>query len=98
MAKVTSDKCSGTANILFNEGAQRSFISKRLAPYRQESVLLASFRVDTSAPQQLDVTNVTIISYTGEMIPLSVLVVLLPLFIPLLPVRYMSFLIEEASP
>jgi len=81
VAKVTSDKCSGTANILFDEGAQRSFISKKLAstlqlaPYRQESVSLASFGADTSAPQQLDVTNVTIVSYTGEMIPLSVLVV-----------------------
>ena len=81
MAKVTSDKCSGTANILFDEGAQRSFISEKLAstlqlpPYRQESVSLASFGADTSAPQQLDVTNVTIVSHTGEMIPLSVLVV-----------------------
>ena len=46
----------------------------QLAPYRQESALLASFRADTSAPQQLDVTNVTIVSYTGE-ISLSVLVV-----------------------
>ena len=49
VAKVTSDTYSGTANILLDEGAQCSFISTKpastlqLAPYRQDSVALASF-------------------------------------------------------
>ena len=81
VAKVVSNSGSDTANILFDEGAQRSFISKRLAntlqltPRRQEHVSLASFGADTSTPQHLDVTDVKIVSQTGEMIPLSVLVV-----------------------
>ena len=81
VARVVSEAGSNTANILFDEGAQRSFISKRLAnnlqltPSRQESISLAAFGADTSTPQHLDVTDVTIVSQTGEMIPLSVLVV-----------------------
>ena len=81
VARVVSEAGSNTANILFDEGAQRSFISKRLAnnlqltPNRQESVSLAAFGADTSTPQHLDVTDITIVSQTGDMIPLSVLVV-----------------------
>ena len=81
VAKVVSDVGSATANILFDEGAQRSFISKKLAnalkllPCRNESISLASFGADASMPQCLDVTTVNIVSHTGEMIPLSVLVV-----------------------
>ena len=81
IAKVVSDVGSTTANILFDEGAQRSFISKKLAnslkllPCRNESISLASFGADASMPQCLDVTTVNIVSYMGEMIPLSVLVV-----------------------
>ena len=81
VARVVSETGSNTANILFDEGAQHSFISKRLennlqlTPSRQESVSLAAFGADTSTPQHLDVTDVTIVSQTGEMISLSVLVV-----------------------
>ena len=81
MAKVVSDVGSATANILFDEGAQRSFISKKLAnalkltPCRNEIISLAPFGGDPSTPQRLDVTAIKIVSHTGEMIPLSVLVV-----------------------
>ena len=81
VAKVVSDVGSATANILFDEGAQRSFISKELAntlkltPCRSENISLVPFGADASTPQHLDVAVITIVSYTGEMIPLSVLVV-----------------------
>ena len=81
VAKVVSDVGSTTANILFDEGAQCSFISKKLAntlkllPCRKESISLASFGADASMPQCLDVTTVNIVSHMGEMIPLSVLVI-----------------------
>ena len=81
VAKVVSDVGSATVNILFDEGAQRSFISKKLAnalkllPCQNESISLASFGADASIPQCLDVTTVNIVSHIGEMIPLSVLVV-----------------------
>ena len=73
VARVVSDTGSDNANILFDEeGAQHSFISERLAntlqltPYRQENVSLAAFGADASTPQHLDVTDITIISHTGE--------------------------------
>ena len=81
VAKVVSDVDSATANILFDEGAQRSFISKKLAntlrltPSQYENISLASFGADASIPQCLDVTTIKVVSCTGEMIPLSVLVV-----------------------
>ena len=81
VAKVVLDVGSATANILFDEGAQRSFISKKLAnalrltPNQYENISLASFGADASIPQRLDVTTIKVVSHTGEMIPLSVLVV-----------------------
>ena len=66
---------------LFDEGAQRSFITKKLAnalrltPQRHENISLAPFGADASAIQCLEVANVTIVSHTGERIPLSVLVI-----------------------
>ena len=81
VATVVSDADSATANILFDEGAQRSFITKKLAnalrltPQRHEKISLAPFRADASTMQRLEVANVTIVSHTGEKIPLSVLVV-----------------------
>ena len=78
---MVSDVGSTTVNILFDEGAQHSFISKKLAntlkllPCQKESISLATFEADASMPQCLDVTTVNIVSHIGEMIPLSVLVV-----------------------
>jgi len=46
-----------------------------LTPYKQENISLAAFGADASTPQSLYVTDVTIISLTGERIPLSVLIV-----------------------
>jgi len=61
VSRVVSNTSSSTANILFDKGAQRSFISKKLANtlqltlYRQENVSLAAFGANTSSPQHLDV-------------------------------------------
>ena len=78
---MVSDKVRAVANILFDEGAQRSFISQQLAstlnltPLRQESITLAPFGSDTMTPQNLSVALINIVAKTGELIPLSVLVV-----------------------
>ena len=56
MTEVKSDKTSVIANILFDEGTQRSFISQQLAdvlqlsPSRQEDITLAPFGADTMTP------------------------------------------------
>ena len=81
VTEVVSDKVRAVANILFDEGAQRSFISQQLAntlnltPLRQESITLAPFGSDTMTPQNLSVALINIVAKTGELIPLSVLVV-----------------------
>ena len=81
VATVVSDVDSVTANILFDKGAQHSFISKKLAnalrltPQRHKNISLAPFGADPSTIQHLEVANVIIVSHTGERIPLSVLVV-----------------------
>ena len=81
VATVSSDKLSATANILFDEGAQRSFISQTLAdslqlsPSRQEKVCLSSFGAETKSSQSLGIASIRLVTNTGEMIPLSVLIV-----------------------
>ena len=81
VTEVVSDKVRAVANILFDEGAQRSFISQQLAntlnltPLRQESITLAPFGSDSMTPQDLSVALINIVAKTGELIPLSVLVV-----------------------
>ena len=53
VTEVKSDKKSAVANVLFDEGAQRSFISQQLAdvlhltPSRQQNITLAPFGADT---------------------------------------------------
>ena len=61
VATIVSDADSATVNILFDEGAKSSFISKKLAnalrltPYRHENISLAPFGADTSTTQRLEV-------------------------------------------
>ena len=81
MTEVKSDKTSVIANILFDEGAQRSFISQQLvdvlqlSPSQQEDITLASFDADTMTPQSLSVASIKVVAKTEELIPLSVLIV-----------------------
>lgn len=69
------------ANILFDEGAQRSFISAEMAanlniiPTITEGLTLASFGTDSATYQQLAVATVEVETNSGELIPISVIVV-----------------------
>ena len=68
------------ANILLDEGAQRSFISRKLAnclnirSNEQQEICLSSFGGATS-PVKLQVTSVYLQTRSGDEIPMSVLVV-----------------------
>ena len=81
VTEVKSDKTSAVANVLFDEGAQRSFISQQLAdvlhltPSRQETITLAAFGANTMTPQSLGAASIKVVAKTGELIPLSVLIV-----------------------
>ena len=69
------------ANILFDEGAQRSFMSSKLAqklrisPQDSENINISAFGGEASSLKQLGVTTVNIETYEGEQMSLSVLLV-----------------------
>ena len=69
------------ANILFDEGVQRSFITSTLADQlglqtsEREDIHLSAFGAQTSAVRQLPVATVNVVTTSGEKIPLQVLVV-----------------------
>ena len=69
------------ASILFDEGAQKSFITEHLAAELQltrettETIYLASFGSTTSKVQQVDIATVHVIAENRQMIPVRVLVV-----------------------
>ena len=71
IAPVHSETVLSTANILFNEGAQRSFISEQLAkalqivPTATEQVALSSFGTISRSYQQLGVTTIMIETRLG---------------------------------
>ena len=81
VSEVKSDKTSAVANVLFDEGAQCSFISQQLAdvlqltPSKQEDITLAPFGANTMTPKSLSVASIKIVAKMGELIPLSVLIV-----------------------
>ena len=68
-------------NILFDEGAQRSFISQEMAaklnlqPSSKESISLASFGSTSVTHTNLPTAAIQIHTLTGEEIPISVLIV-----------------------
>jgi hypothetical protein len=70
-----------TAHILFDKGAQRSFITQQLAdeldlvPDSSETINLSTFGGATSSTQTVDVAIVYLRSYNGERIPLSVIII-----------------------
>ena len=76
MTEVKSDKTSAIANVLFDEGAQRSFISQQLAdelhliPSQQENITLAPFGANAMTPQSLSVATIKVVAKSGELIPL----------------------------
>ena len=81
IATVGHDLTHCEANILFDEGAQRSFITQTLANQlgvrytEKESIALSAFGAHSSSSRHLPVTNINIVTVCGEQIPLRVLVV-----------------------
>ena len=78
---VSSSKVKVEANILFDEGSQRSFISQRLANNLQlhlqknEDICLSSFGSQAPIIKQLQTGEIHLLTKTEEKIPLSVLII-----------------------
>jgi len=70
------------ANILFDEGSQRSFATQllidklQLQPHRTESVQLSTFGSTNLDVNKLKVANLQVITTSGTPISISVLIVL----------------------
>ena len=81
IAPITYKETSIESNILFDEGSQRSFISRDLAHklnsqlQGRENVSLTSFGAEVPSYRSLDIAIVSIQTTSGEKIPISVLVV-----------------------
>jgi len=81
IATVVRTDSQTEANILFNEGSQRSFLPEKLAheltlmPCRQENINLSSFGAQKPSFKQIDVVLFNIRTLTGELVQLSALVV-----------------------
>ena len=82
IALVQHNSTIAKANILFDEGAQRSFISKHLAetldltPFKQEAIMLSTFGATKPTLCILDLAIVHVIALFGETIPIKVLIIL----------------------
>jgi len=69
------------ANILFDEGSQRSFLTSDLAdalslhPTKQEDICISTFGTDNPVSQKLDVASIKLKTRSGRYVPLSVLIV-----------------------
>ena len=81
VAEVTSRSLTTTANILFDEGAQRSFITQQLADELElprngnDLINLATFGSDARNTQSFETTTVHVFADHGQSIPINVLVV-----------------------
>ena len=81
IAEVTSQRLTTNANILFDEGAQRSFITQQLADELElrrdgsDLISLATFGSETKNMQYFETATVYVISYCGRKIPIIVLIV-----------------------
>ena len=81
IADVSGDSTTVEGHILFDEGAQRSFITQELAnilqltPVRHELITVSSFGAQISTPTRFAVTSISIHTLNGGKIPISVLIV-----------------------
>ena len=81
IATVGAQHTYGKANILFDEGAQRSFITKNLAAQlrlqttEKEVINLSAFCAQPKPPQNFDSTIVYVKTNSNEEIPIRVLIV-----------------------
>ena len=81
VAQVDVNGVRVEANVLFDEGAQRSFISNQLAkklqisPQNTESINISTFEGESPSTRHLGTASVNVETLTGELIPISVLLV-----------------------
>lgn len=81
IATVSAENIRTSANILFDEGAQRSFITTQLAaelqiiPTTSEQVALSSFGAKSQSYQKLGVATIQVQTNIGENIPITALIV-----------------------
>ena len=81
IANVYANDTGIEANILLDEGSQRSFLTEGLAkslhvqPHHTEDIYLASFGSPTTLIKRLDVATIYLETITGDRLPLSVLIV-----------------------
>lgn len=81
LATVSASDIYVEANILFDEGSQRSFISKGLAdclqvlPHGSENLSISTFGTETSRVSKLEVATIHLHTLSGQTIPLTVLIV-----------------------
>jgi len=96
VAQVSVNGIQVEANILFDEGAQRSFMSTQLAkklmisPQRMEHINISTFGGEPTRTKQLDIATVNVETLTDESIPISVLLV--PIIAAPLQNRYHTYL------
>ena len=81
VATVTHGSKHAQTNLLFDEGSQRSFVTKALAnalklqPYCKEDINLSSFGAKCQLSHQVEVAMVNLLTKNGDAVPLSVLVI-----------------------
>ncbi|XP_060594283.1 uncharacterized protein LOC132748688 [Ruditapes philippinarum] len=81
VAQVCSETQFAQANILFDEGAQRSFISEKLAkrlkvqPRGSSAISLAAFGDSSQKLRHLDTTTIYLLTDAGDNLPLEVMIV-----------------------
>ena len=81
VATITNGDHRTRANLLLDEGSQRSFITQDLAntlnlqPCRKEDITVSSFGAQCQLKHQVNVATINLLSLSGQAIPLTVLVV-----------------------
>ena len=81
IATVVGNGSQAEANVLFDEGSQRSFLTEKLAttlvvtPHRSEKINLSSFGSSQPLYRRMDSVLVHIKTRSGELVPVSALVV-----------------------
>jgi len=81
IADISAGVTTVEGHILFDEGAQRSFIAQELAnslqlqPPRHELILVSTFGAQVSMPKKFAVATICIHTLNSAQIPVSVLIV-----------------------
>ena len=81
VATIKSSESEAEANILFDEGSQKSFLSQELADtlslqsHNQENICLSSFGSTHPLTKKMKAANIHIKTRDGKLLPLSVFIV-----------------------